>query len=68
MCCLNNMILLRNDVHAAFDAHQIGIDTNVRVLYALVRVCTHLNFDVAIEQEQGDQLRLWAKRTERFSS
>jgi len=28
ICCLSNMIPLRNDVHALFDAHRIGIDTN----------------------------------------
>ncbi|KAI0251707.1 hypothetical protein BJV78DRAFT_1352930 [Lactifluus subvellereus] len=27
ICCLNNMIPLRADIHALFDAHQIGIDT-----------------------------------------
>ena len=68
MCSLSNMIPLRNDVHAAFDAHQIGIDVKVRVSYALVRVCTHLNSDVTLEREQGDQLRSWAKRAERSSS
>jgi hypothetical protein len=30
ICCLNNMVSVRVDIHELFDAFEIGIDFNVR--------------------------------------
>ena len=29
ICCLNNMIPLRSDIHALWDAYEIGVDVRV---------------------------------------
>ena len=38
ICCLNNMIPLRADVHELFDSFEIGIDVQVCLQFLLLKI------------------------------
>jgi hypothetical protein len=46
ICCLNNMIPLRADVHALFDENEIGIDTHVCFDMHLLKSCSFQSLPV----------------------